>query len=77
MNRILKWLERWMTPLGTVHPALGHVTLTHDHCPHCEERTLCEVNVLRRHQRCVQCGHRPHGRTKHEAERDPAEAVAV
>jgi hypothetical protein len=75
MKRFLQWLDRWVCILGTAHPTLSHVTLTHDHCPHCHERTLCEVNVLRGYQRCVQCGRRPHDPPVHEV--DPAEVAAA
>ncbi len=77
MNRFLQWLDRLVGTLGTGHAALGHVTLVHDHCPHCDARTLCEVHVLSGYQRCLQCGRRPSDRRSHNAELDQTDDLVA
>jgi DNA-directed RNA polymerase subunit RPC12/RpoP len=50
---VLEWVEH------NLHGAAlltGHVVLLHEDCPHCGERTLCEISAFHGHYRCVECG---------------------
>ena len=53
---------------GSTIALLSPAPLVYEDCPHCEVRTLCEVSVLHRHARCLECG-RP---TRRPDEQDPA-----
>jgi predicted RNA-binding Zn-ribbon protein involved in translation (DUF1610 family) len=44
--------------IGAAHPMTG-VSIVHDHCPHCAERTAWRASVLRGYYRCQRCGRDP------------------
>ena len=53
LARLLEWIASNLT--GTI-ALTSHVVLIHDDCPHCGERTLCEISAFHRHSRCLACG---------------------
>jgi len=56
MRMLTQLFERFLPKLSGAIALTGHVMLVHDDCPHCDARTLCEVSVLHRHYRCLECG---------------------
>jgi transposase-like protein len=58
MRRITQLLARLARRLSGAIALTGHVMIVYDQCPHCSRRTLCEVSVLHRYARCLECGRR-------------------
>lgn len=62
MNTFWTTLKQMAARVGAALPPVAAAPVTymiHDHCPHCEERTLWQVNVLHRYHRCMKCGEDP------------------
>ena len=42
----------------------GHVLILRQDCPHCGKQTLCKINTLHGHARCLECGGQVHERER-------------
>lgn len=59
VRRFFNWLS---SNFGGAITLTGHVLIIREDCPHCGERTLCEVSVIHYHYRCLECGRSVHDR---------------